>query len=262
MRKDSVVLEEGRLGDVGSLDDYPWFKERHRVFPAVFEGRNHRRILDVAAGAGCAAQRIHNGYPAQVICNEISPSALRLLRDMGLATVSFDLDDERASMPFADGSFDAVVSLVTIEHLLHPDHHLNEIRRVLSEDGFLYIAAPNYAAPEYVLPMLLSGRAVHNPLDSESRYEFYSHVRYFTYRTLLEVATSLGFVADTVYLALPGGSARFRALQRSSALKARTYRWARWLQFRLLPARLATEPILCLRRGDNGARGAVRKVVL
>lgn len=262
MRKDSVELEEGRLGNVGSLEEYPWFKERHRVFPAVFERRAHRRILDVAAGAGCAAQRIHEGYPAQIVCNEISPSALRLLRDMGLSTVSFDLDDETAAMPFADGSFDAVVSLVTIEHLLHPDHHLAEIRRILADDGYLYIAAPNYAAPEYVLPMLFTGRAVHDPLNEESRYEFYSHVRYFTYRTLLEVATSMGFVADTVYLALPGGSARYRALQRSSPLKARAYRMARQLQFRLLPARLATEPILCLRRGGDGAQGRIRRVVL
>ncbi len=262
MRKDSVVLEEGRLSSVGTLDDYPWFKERHRVFPAVFENRGHRRILDVAAGAGCAAQRIRDGYPAEVVCNEISPSALRLLTDLGLPAVSFDLDDEQAAIPFADGTFDAVVSLVTIEHLLHPDHHLREIRRILAPDGYLYIAAPNYAAPEYVLPMLVSGRAVHNPLDPEARYEFYSHVRYFTYRTLLELAVSLGFAPDTVYLALPGGSARFRALERSSKVKARAYRYARWLQFRLLPARFATEPILCLRRDSDGAQGRIRKVVL
>jgi SAM-dependent methyltransferase len=262
MREDAIEIEETRLRGIAGLEDYPWFKERHRIFPAVFENRQHKRILDIAAGVGCAAKRIHDYYPADLLCNDISPTCLRILQGMGVPTVSFDIDDAHSPFPFSDGRFDAVISLVTIEHLIHVDHHLKEIRRILSEGGYLYISTPNYAAPEYALPLLLSGRTFHNPLSEESRYEFYSHVRYFTFRTLLELVTSFGFVADTVYIALPGGSSRYRRLYAASKTKALAFRYAMWLQRTLLPPRFASEPVLCFQKAGNGANLRLRKVVL
>ncbi len=96
MRRDSVALEEERLRGIEVVDDYPSFHERHRIFPALFEDRQHKRILDVAAGVGCAAQRIQEDYPAELVCNDASPTAIKVLEKMGLNTVSFDLDDERS----------------------------------------------------------------------------------------------------------------------------------------------------------------------
>src|SRR5512139_3161056 len=89
MRKDSVPLEEERLKGIELVEDYPSFHERHRIFPALFENRRHKRILDVAAGAGCAAQRIQQNYPAELVCNDASPTAIKILQNMGLNTLSF-----------------------------------------------------------------------------------------------------------------------------------------------------------------------------
>jgi len=79
MRKDATNVEETRLQGVEKIEDYPSFHERHRIFPGVFAGRNHKRILDVAAGVGCAARRIHDNYPAEMVCNDITPTCLRVL---------------------------------------------------------------------------------------------------------------------------------------------------------------------------------------
>ncbi len=261
MREFSMKQEETRLNENETLMVYPEFKERHRVFPAIFEQRQHKNILDSSAGIGYAAQRIRDGYSAKLICNEISPACFPDLKKLNLPIVSFDLDDSVSNFPFPDGSFDAVVSLVTIEHLLNVDHFIMEIKRVLSQGGFLYITTPNYAAPEYILNSVLRGRSYHDPLDESSRYEFYAHVRYFTYITLLEFVASFGFVLDTVYIAHPGGSERYQNLYKKSKIKAKIFHSLMTLRHRVLSPRWASEPILCFKKTDEPPQQKVRKVV-
>jgi 2-polyprenyl-3-methyl-5-hydroxy-6-metoxy-1,4-benzoquinol methylase len=257
-----IELEERRLVAVETIEDYSSFHERHRIFPAVFEERGHQRILDSSAGVGCAAQRIHKCYSAELVCNDISPTCLRLLSDLGLSTVSFDLDASDKAYPFEDGEFDAVISLATIEHLLHVDHFLQEIHRILSDDGYFYLSTPNYASLLYFRRFVLNGRTFHNPLSENSRYEFYAHLRYFTYRTLLEYVSAFGFIPDTVYLTLPEGSTRYRALLRQSPLKASMYRNTMRVIYAFFSPRWASEPVICFRKGVNGKNTRPRKVVL
>ena len=46
-------------------------------------------------------------------------------------------------LPFEDGAFDLVVSFETIEHVRDPEAVLDELRRVLADDGLLLISTPN-----------------------------------------------------------------------------------------------------------------------
>lgn len=260
MRKDAIPIEETRLG-INDIEDYPDFHERHRVFPAVFEDRQHTRILDLAAGVGCAAQRIQDNYPADLLCNDISPTCLIILRQLGIPTVSFDIDDDELAFPFPEGHFDAIIALATIEHVIHVDHFMKEIHRMLSDDGYLYMTTPNYASLLYLPRFLLAGKTFHDPLSNSSRqrYEFYVHVRYFTYRSLVEFVSSFGFVPDTVYLALPEGSARYRSFSKPKAL---AFRYAMMLMYNLLSPRWAAEPIICFRKTLGRVNHEFRKVIL
>lgn len=263
LRKDAIIIEESRLRGIESIEDYPWFKERHRVFPYVFENRNHKKIIDLSAGVGCAARRVRDLYGAEIICNDITPTCLNVLKQQGLKTVSFNIDDPDSPFPFEDNTFDAAISLATIEHLLYPDHFLRETNRILTPGGYFYICAPNYAAPEYIIRPLLWGRSFHEPFGSEEeRYEFYAHVRYYTYKTLKDFVSSFGFCLDTVYIAMPAGSSRYRQLYARSKLKALAYKYIMHLRHKLLPARWASEPILCFRKGISNKKTKARKVVL
>lgn len=264
MKKDAVQYEEARLQGIRRIEDYPDFHERHRVVPAIFENRQHKRILDIAAGVGCAAQRIQENYPAEIICNDITPTCLAILNQMGLPTVSFDLDNEEEAYPFPDCNFDAIVSFANIEHLMHVDHYLKEIHRILDDDGCLYLTAPNYAALAYMPRYVISGRSFHNPLSESSRerYEFYGHIRYYTYRTLLEFVSSFGFTPETVYLPKPEGSARYKAQYAKSKLKALAFRYAMTTIYHLFSPRWASEPIICFRKNPSKPIRKLRKVVL
>lgn len=264
MKKDAVQYEEVRLQGINRIEDYPDFHERHRIVPAIFENRQHKKILDIAAGVGCAAKRIQENYSTDILCNDITPTCLTILKQLGLPTVSFDLDNEEQPYPFPDKHFDAIISFANIEHLIHVDHNLKEIHRLLNDNGYLYLSAPNYAALAYMPRFVLTGRTFHDPLSisSRTRYEFYGHVRYFTYRTLLEYTQSFGFIPDTVYLALPEGSTRYRALYAASKGKALAFRYAMILIYRLLSPRWASEPVICFRKTSSKISRKFRKVIL
>jgi len=260
MARNAIALEEERLSSVEALEDYDMVHERHRIFPEVFADRAHRRVIDLSAGVGVVAQRIVNGYPCELVCNDISPKCLRILKDMGLDTMSFDLDTAKG-FPLKDESFDAVVSLATIEHLTDTERFLKEINRILRDGGYLYLSAPNYNGLLYLLRVIFTGRTFHDPLNPREKYEFFGHLRYFTYRTLAEFVSQFGFSLEAVYVALPRESTKYTRLRNRSRIMALVVRFLMGAMYRLASARWASEPVLCFRKSSEGPRRP-RKVVL
>lgn len=262
MRDEAIGLEEDRLKNVQAIQDYGQLHERHRVFPEIFEDRKHRNILDISAGVGIVGKNISMKYPAEIVCNDISPKCIEIMKGLGLNTVSFDLDDPSAPFPFPDESFDAVITLATIEHLVHIDQYLSELKRIITKDGFLYISAPNYSGLTYLIPFLWTGKTFHDPMSEDSKYEFYAHIRYFTFRTLEEKISSFGFRLDSVYLPLPEGSSKYQRLRKKSGWQALALRLFLHAIYRLGSPRWAAEPVLCFKKSDRLLGGKPRKVLL
>lgn len=259
----AVDLEETRLQEIQNVSDYQMIHERHRIFPELFENRNHKNILDISAGVGVVANRIKEKYNAELLCNDLSPKALSILNKNGHKTISFDLDENKKTYPLPNAEFDAVISLATIEHILDIDHFLSEINRILKDGGYLYISAPNYSGLTYLLPFIKSGKTFHDPLKKEDKYEFYSHVKYFTYRTLIEVASQSGFEAEAVYLGVPMEGSRFLNLKNNAPLKAWLYKYSMLTIYKLFSPRWAAEPVICLKKKTNARINLKpRKVVL
>lgn len=256
MRADAATLEAGRMENM-TIETYPWLHERHRAFPDVFEGRNHRRVIDLSAGIGVVAKRITENYDCEMVCNEIDPSCVAQLKSLNAEVLSLDLDTGKP-LPLEDESFDAVISLVTLEHIIHTEELIEEFRRIMRPDGRLYFSVPNYASIYYMIP-LLKGRAFHDPLDAVDRYEFYAHVRYFTYQTVIDLFKSFDLHLDTVYVTLPKGSSKYLKLKEKSRLKAFLFRNSAKLMYSLSP-RWHAGPLMCFAKTPLGRKPVIQKI--
>ena len=247
----AIGLEEERLKHISGVEDFDMFHERHRIFPALFEDRNHKQIIDISAGIGAAANRVNKYYDADLICNELSPKCLDSLQKLGLKTTSFDLDDNSKPYPFNDGEFDAIISLATIEHLYNIDNFFHEAKRVLKEDGHIYISVPNYNGLNYLFPLLFKGKTFHDPLNAKERYEFYGHLRYFTHLSLIKYITSFGFTAEAVYLGKPQMGTRYLRFKSKHKIGAAIYKASINTLYYVFPPRWAPEPIICFKSAKD-----------
>ncbi|HXF60458.1 MAG TPA: methyltransferase domain-containing protein [Caldilineaceae bacterium] len=105
------------------------------------------RLLDVGCGNGMQSLRAvrQRGVTAVGVEGNIAnlAAAVRLASDLPPAAVSFLQADLEAALPVSDASFDAVLLLDVIEHIVRRQPLLREIHRVLCPGGLLLVSAPN-----------------------------------------------------------------------------------------------------------------------
>lgn len=98
-----------------------------------------RNILDIGFGNGgiCARFSANNFTVGIDIRDQCNGEYAHLCRCLARSE----------ALPFADGSFDIVISHHVIEHVDNHDHHMTEIRRVLAPQGICYLGTPNLSSP-------------------------------------------------------------------------------------------------------------------
>jgi ubiquinone/menaquinone biosynthesis C-methylase UbiE len=137
-----------------------------------------QRALDLGIGDGRLAQVLD---AAELVGADSSEVALGRARaqvpEARLVPVTPD-----EPLPFADGEFDLVVCIETIEHIRDTQLALSEMRRVLRSGGRLAISTP--AASRWRL--LING-----PEDP-----FSPHLHAFTKRSLKRILRDMGFAVE------------------------------------------------------------------
>ena len=114
-------------------DGHWWFATRTRSILAFldryFRPGGDRRILDV--GCGAANMTHHLGHYGHVIGVDNNPRPLEVARQRGLDAREGSADQ----LPFAEGEFDLVALLDTVEHVPDEAGVFEECRRVLRSPG-------------------------------------------------------------------------------------------------------------------------------
>ena len=113
-------------------------ERRYQHVRALIEGQ---RILDVACGSGFGV-RIMSPVSPVIVGVDYSFAAVSFAKRKYMRTVDSGVQADASVLPFADSSFDAVVSFETIEHLVKPIEFLQEVRRVLRPNCRFYISTP------------------------------------------------------------------------------------------------------------------------
>lgn len=113
-------------------------------------------VLDVAAGTGILARALAPHVGA-VVASDLTPEMLKkgaqAAAAAGLSNIKFELADA-AALPYADESFDAVVSRFAFHHMVDCDAALAEMRRACRAGGKVavidLVAPADAAAAEHV----------------------------------------------------------------------------------------------------------------
>jgi SAM-dependent methyltransferase len=108
----------------------------------VVAARPGPRVLNVGAGQG-SFSRLLTARGFAVTSAEASPMAVDVLRRRTAGEV---VEADAAALPFADGTFDAVVLGEVLEHLDDDVSALREARRVLCAGGVIVASVPRNPA--------------------------------------------------------------------------------------------------------------------
>jgi GT2 family glycosyltransferase/ubiquinone/menaquinone biosynthesis C-methylase UbiE/glycosyltransferase involved in cell wall biosynthesis len=113
---------------------------RYAFSLAFVRGKN---VLDVACGEGYGSAMLA-AHARHVVGADIVDAVVEEARTTyaGRPNLEF-VHGDVAALPFADRSFDVVVSFETIEHHARHDEMLSECARVLRPDGLLILSSPN-----------------------------------------------------------------------------------------------------------------------
>ena len=135
-----------------------------------------KTVLELATGTGLIAKHIVNAA-AHIEATDVSPEMIaEAKRDNRSAKLHFSVQD-MFRLPYADGSFDAVIVSNALHIVPQPEKALREIRRVLKDDGVLI--APTFTHSENSFSgkvraffMKLAGFPLHSRWTSEEYLTF------------------------------------------------------------------------------------------
>ncbi|MCY4156311.1 MAG: methyltransferase domain-containing protein [Gammaproteobacteria bacterium] len=149
------------------------------VEPANIQARHH--VVDAGCGVGGTAIHLAKTRRCRVTGINLTPAQLELAAEKAsneevADRVSFERADCSKSLPFADGSVDAVVNIESACHYDNRDRFLREVSRILKPSGKL--AASDWMVPDglgrekyarWVSPMC-EAWALSSALESPSTY--------------------------------------------------------------------------------------------
>lgn len=103
------------------------------------------RVLDIGTGSGRLAAELAKNVnnDCSIIGLDLSSGMLKMAGAKAVQTGLHDrlgfVQSSAATLPFADGTFDLVISYASLHHWRQPEEVINEMIRVLKENGRLII---------------------------------------------------------------------------------------------------------------------------
>jgi 2-polyprenyl-3-methyl-5-hydroxy-6-metoxy-1,4-benzoquinol methylase len=160
-----------------------FFRRRaERLFDRVERMIPAGRLLDVGCAVGTElAVGKERGWCVTGV--ELSQSSVHIAQTAGFDVRSAPLPD----IGFLDGSFDLVTMNHVLEHVAHTPSFMSEVRRILANDGLLFISLPNVNAWKFYF------------LRGSYAWTFHSdHYIHFSTHTLSRFLNRHGFEAIEV----------------------------------------------------------------
>lgn len=141
-------------------------------------------ILEVGCGDGSFTRSLAE-YSSRVTAVDISASQIER-NARAHPEIRFVQHDVAQPLPFGNEAFDVIWCSEVLEHLFDPGFALREMQRVLAGGGRLLVTVPYHGVFKDVLIALFKWDEHFSPANP--------HVRFFTRKTLSQLAASAGLV--------------------------------------------------------------------
>ena len=153
--------------------DHAAYEKMYALIRPVVKAKT---VLELATGTGLIAKHIVNAA-AHIEATDASPEMIaEAKRDTRSVKLHFSVQD-MFRLPYADGSFDAVIVSNALHIVQQPEKALREIRRVLKDDGVLIAPTFTHAGNSFsgkvrAFFMKLAGFPLHSRWTSEEYLTF------------------------------------------------------------------------------------------
>lgn len=168
------------------------YKVLREIKNLKFKDRQNIKILEIGCADGSFSSVLKDeGY--DVFAVDISEKAIENAKKNGLQATVVDIE---RGINFQRDFFDIVIAAEVIEHIYDTDFVLNEIKRVMKKDGYLFITTPNLASLKNRVRLLLG----EYPQYSEFRIgdNQAGHIRNYTPKVLKQQLEQHGFAVKKI----------------------------------------------------------------
>ena len=122
----------------GGIGRWHWDKRDHTALN--FVRPTDQTIVDIGCGEGITLEKIHRLFPERKVMGiDTLSENVDICNRHGCRAVQGDVNN----LPFLSKSVDFVLFMEVIEHLVHPEKAIQEIRRILVPGGRLVLVFPN-----------------------------------------------------------------------------------------------------------------------
>ena len=164
------------LARTENLDRF-FYKFSKSMLPLPVDGKN--MMLDLGCGMAEFAQfASENGWKTSV--SDVSEDNVKHAQEIGIDAKHLDLN---LPIPYNDKTFNVVSLIEVLEHIMNAETLVEEVHRVLADDGCFLLSTPNYAFYKHRL----------NGMWGKSPPEEGKHFRFFIRRKLKKILNSRGF---------------------------------------------------------------------
>ena len=177
---------ESRKPEQDAVAKKPRIRATMDLLESVVEDGDH--IFDLGCGDGTMGALLDEEYAITIDGCDISEVAVERARNHYRTVYRLNIDDE--DVPAESHSYDIVLCTDVLEHTLSPVRALNEIRRLLKDDGIAILSVPNYGFVRYRID---SVRGQVPSIISDER-----HYSAFTVSRLRNILSDCGLTPETV----------------------------------------------------------------